>query len=230
MKKQIFSAVVAIAAVAAMSVSAIAVDAGFSDGSFSSVDVKVDAGEAVDQVIDEGEVTLSITADEGVFADGLDSFEIAASNEIDAKVEAEVEKAVVDAFDGGNVVFAAGEAPFRFEVKSVDVALDISAILDGKKVQPDGSVEITISRGEGMETANQAIYIGDDGKVEVLPTTSSKTEITFKTTHFSTFYLVTAEAIPNGEDNKDNPGTGVVLAVIPAVAAAAAIVVSKKRK
>ena len=203
MKKQIFSAVVALAAVAAMSVSAFAVDAGSTNGS-------------AEGKVEDGKVTLDNSVVlEGGLADGVE-----VTVEVEPVAEAEA-KNVAKAIEKG--------AP-NVEVKAVNTVITITA--DDGETQPDGSVKVTVA-WDGA--SNQVIYVGDDGKVEVLPTERNGDLITFTTTHFSDFYMVTATVNTNGgtnqpDNNKDNPSTGVVLAVIPAVAAAAAIVVSKKRK
>ena len=241
MKKQIFTAVASLAVVAAMSVSALAVDAGSSNGSDTTT-VKADGSvEFVSSKV-EG---LVIEAAAGVFKEGV---------ELDVDVEpvtaeevAEVESAVTNALATGKIKTSSG-ATANIVMKSVEAVVDIKAMLDGAAVQPDGSVAITIAKSAG-QTSNQVIYLGDDGNVEVLPTSVTATTLTFTTKHFSDFYVVTVDestvvtddgannqAPGTGDTNGSNSGddknaaTGVVIAVIPAIAAAAAIVVSKKRK
>ena len=227
MKKQIFSAVVALAAVAAMSVSAFAVDAGSSNGSDTAA-VKDDGSV---EFVSEKVEGLVVEADAGVFdADVELSVDV---EQVDAAQVVAVEEAVADAVTAGTVKTSDGAKVAKFEVKSVDAVVDIKALLNGAEVQPDGSVAITVAK-DANQTSNQAIYVDDNGNVEVLPTVVTDTTITFTTKHFSKFYLVTATVDQNGatdgDGNDKNQATGVVLAVIPAIAAASAIVVSKKRK
>lgn len=195
MKKQIFTAVATLAVVAAMSVSAFAVNAGSTNGSSEG---KVEGGKVT---LDNSVVV------EGGFGDG---------------VEIKVDVEPVAAATAKTVAETIEKALTNVDVKAVNTVIDISAMADGAAVQPDGSVKITVA-WDGA--SNQVIYVGDDGKAELMPTEKVGDTIVFTTTHFSAFYMVTADV-----DGDSVPPTGVVLAVVPAAIAAAAIVVSKKRK
>lgn len=201
MKKQILTAVASLAVVAAMSVSAFAVESGTTNGK-------------ADGKVENGKVTLdnSVTLDGGL-KDG-------------ATVEVDVEP-VAEAAAKEVLEKIAKDTEAKVEVKAVNTVVSITA--EDGTIQEDGSVKVTVA-SDGV--SNGVIYIGEDGKVENLPTTVDEKAgtITFTTTHFSDFYLVTlADQSGNTGDNT-NAKTGVVLAVVPAIAAAAAIVVSKKRK
>ena len=206
MKKQIFSAVASLAVVAAMSVSAFAVTAGSTNGSAE--------GE-----IKDGKVTL----DNSVTVEG-DLPEGTVVTVVDEKATEEDTKAVADAVEA---------TKSDLDVTSVNTVIDITAKdAEGVAVQPneDGSVTVTVAY-DGV--SNAVLYLGEDKIEELeLKVYDDKSFASFTTSHFSTFYMVTLNE--NGDDNgtgSDKPvNTGVVLAVVPAIAAAAAIVVSKKRK
>lgn len=216
MKKQIFAAVASLAVVAAMSVSAFAVSAGSSNG---SAEVTVQENGSVEFVSDTVE-GLAIKADAGVFKAGTKVESTVAYVKEDQVIK--VEESVTAALASGNIATSSGEKVTSFKVESVDAVVEVSALLDGAEVQPDGAVKITVAR-DPKQDSNKVIYIDDKGNVEVLPTDVKDTTITFTTTHFSDFYLVTI-------DEDEIPNTGVILAVFPAAIAAAAIVISKKRK
>ena len=107
--------------------------------------------------------------------------------------------------------------------------LDITLVnAQGATVQPNGSVTVKIPLPEGFEDSGTyyVYYQDDDGKLtDMHATFTSDGYVTFTTTHFSTYILspekLSDDAIPN---------TGVVLLIIPALAAAAGIVISRKRK
>lgn len=217
MKKQIFTAAASLAVVAAMSVSAFAVDAGSTNGKSEAT---ADLSKPVNATTSTG---VQIEAASGVFGtEGTVTFDV------------DVEPATAEQ---KTTVLAAAEKATNVKVTAVNTVIDISAFIDGKEVGPNGEVKITVA-WDGV--SNCVIYVDDKGAVEVMPTDHEKdsTVISFTTKHFSAFYMVTAEEVSNNgngsTDGKDDPDknapTGVVLAVIPAAIAAAAIVVSKKRK
>ena len=244
MKKQIFLAAASIAVVAAMSVSASAVDAGATNGS-DQVEVQLEADKPVKLIPDDIEGVV-IEAAAGVFGNAGNLVVRIDVEQVNAEEVEEVEEAVAKAATAGTVKTSDGKAA-KIELKSIEAVVDIEALVDGIVTQPDGSVAITVAKVPG-QTSNCAIYLNDDGSIEILPTEVTETTLTFTTKHFSEFYLVTAVVEDNsdvsgGDDNNGGNGstdgsntpdknlpTGVVLAVVPAIAAAAAIVVSKKRK
>lgn len=109
------------------------------------------------------------------------------------------------------------------------VAFDITVTLDGKAVDIDGTVTVSIPVPERLEDAEKlyVFYKAEDGKLTDMKATEKDGVITFSTTHFST-YIVSATNLLANKD--EGPKTGVALAVIPVIAAAAAAVISKKRK
>lgn len=111
--------------------------------------------------------------------------------------------------------------------------VNTSVVITGIELGENQTATVTVAY-DGA--SNKVVYVSDDAKtVEVidLDVATDKLTATFKTTHFSTFYLVTVpeNGQPGTGDNGDkNEPTGVVLAIVPAAVAAAAVVVSKKRK
>ena len=221
MKKQIFSAAVALAAVAALSVNALAIDAGFSNGSGTGTQTITE--DTPVSITPEGITDVKIEAAAGVFGAGdltinvsVEPVEAAAATTVAASIESAVAEATVSA---------------------VNTKIDIEALLDGVVVEPNGTVTITVAY-DGV--SNMVAHFKDDGTVEMLALTVSGNVASFNTTSFSDFYMVTAtvNTVSGGDTNGDtntttpdkNQATGVALAVIPAIVAASAIVVSKKRK
>lgn len=191
-------------------VASLAVVAAMSVSAFA-VDAGSTNGKAEGKVGDDGKFTSAVATVEG----------LPAGTEVEVVVEPVAEAAAKEVLDK-----AAKDTTATVKVTAVNTVVDV----DAGEVQPDGSVKVTVA-SDGV--SNGVIYIGEDGKVESLPTETTDTTLTFTTTHFSTFYLVTLAATgdTDGDDGDDkNQPTGVVLAVVPAIAAAAAIVVAKKRK
>ena len=133
--------------------------------------------------------------------------------------------------------------------------LDINLVKDGVKVQPDGTIKVTINIPEILKNAAQLfVYrVEDNGTFTDVKATVSGGKLVFSTGHFST-YIITSEALTgnavvteattaapaettaattaNGSTSTEdkNQATGVVLAVIPVILAAAGVVTAKKRK
>ena len=217
MKKQIFSAVVALAAVAAMIVSAFAVDAGSSNGSGTGTQT-VTADTAV-SITPEGVTDVKVEAAAGVFGEG----------ELTINVDVEP----VAAATATTVATSIQNAVANTVVSAVNTKIDIEALLDGVVVEPNGTVTITVAY-DGV--SNKVAHFKNDGTVELLDLTVSGNVASFNTTSFSEFYMVTAtvNTPATGDTTTTTPdknqATGVALAVIPAIVAGSAIVVSKKRK
>ena len=81
------------------------------------------------------------------------------------------------------------------EVVIKDVkAFDITLIVDGKEVQPDGSVVVTFS-DIAMDTDNGVVevaHVADSGNVEIMGNGSSN-EASVETTHFSVYVLYSVD-------------------------------------
>lgn len=134
-----------------------------------------------------------------------------------------------------------------YELKLLDAA--------GKYVQPAGEVTLKLNIPEKVTkvTSDKVKHTCNDGTVEELTIENYSTCMTdgyvlVKTSKFSTFEFeveteedqVQTEATtaapapaeteaPTANNGNANPGTGVALAVIPAIVAAAGVVISKKR-
>ena len=126
--------------------------------------------------------------------------------------------------------------------------VDIDLVKDGAKVQPNGTIKVTINVPAALkDAANLFVYrVEEDGKLTDVKASVVNGKLVFSTSHFST-YIITSEALsgdavvteaaattaaptaPEKPDDK-NQATGVVIAVIPAVIAAAGVIISKKRK
>ena len=132
--------------------------------------------------------------------------------------------------------------------------MDINLVKDGQKVQPNGTIKVTIKVPEALKSAaNLFVYrVEADGTFTDVKATVKDGKIEFTTSHFST-YIITSEALTgdavvteaaatttapaattaangNAATDDKNQATGVVLAVIPAMLAAAGVVAAKKRK
>ena len=95
--------------------------------------------------------------------------------------------------------------------KSEIVALyDISLMLDGVEIQPDGYVTVTLKLTDEMKamTDLQVVYIDDNGKITIIPSEVKDGKIVFVTDHFSYYGVIgKAKATPE-EPGKDIPKTG----------------------
>ena len=219
MKKQIFSAAVALAAVAAMSVSAFAVDAGSTNGSATGTQTLTE--DTAVSIQPAGVDNVKVEAPAGTFGVGNLTINITVE-----KVEATAATAVVAEIEN---------AVADVDVTAVNTKIDIEALLDGVVVEPNGTVTLTVAY-DGV--SNAVAHIKDDGTVEILDLVVNGNVASFNTTSFSDFYMITATVNnntgSNGNTNNNtedkNQATGVALAVIPAIVAASAIGVSKKRK
>lgn len=108
------------------------------------------------------------------------------------------------------------------------IAFDITLTdADGKAVKLNGNVTVKIPVPDKLNGAeNYYVYHqAEDGELTDMHAAVEGDYVSFVTDHFSTFVLST-EKLPND----DSPATGVTLLFIPAVIAAAAAAVTKKRK
>ena len=107
------------------------------------------------------------------------------------------------------------------------VAFDITVTVDGKPADINGTVTVTIPVPEELKGKDKyyVYYKAEDGTLTDMNATYADGYITFTTTHFSTYIVSTAAMSADG-----NPDTGVTLLLIPAIAAAAGMVITKKRR
>lgn len=234
MKKRIFTSVVAIAAAMSLSVAAFATDPGATNGAQSSDAVAVAADK---ETVMEGDKGMTITAPAGSFGDTVTSVKMVADVTATDNTAAASTAATID-----EVAKAVGVTT---EVK-VNTKLSITLEdQDGKAVQPNGKVTVTVAY-DGV--SNIVAYVdGDNVEFIALTVAADKKTASFETSHFSDYYLVEVAAdqvdalagksgSANAAGNTNQPGddknqpTGFALAIVPAAVAAAAVVVSKKRK
>lgn len=221
--KKIIASLAAIATVLSLSVVSFAATPGDSNAKVEEV-VKVEEGKATEFSFETG---AKVEAAAGAFEAGKDvKIELQAQPVTDTAAIATEVKAVSEAPGGKDVTF--------------DTVVSISASSDGVAVQPSGDITITIAY-EG--DANAVAYVTSEGKVETYELTKTSTTASFTIKHFSDFYLVKVAAdqldtflgksgdnTPGSSSGDNNQPTGVAIAIIPAAIAAAAVVVSKKRK
>jgi len=75
-------------------------------------------------------------------------------------------------------------------------AFDISAVLNGAKVQPNGTVEVTFELPEGFSNNSCVVFVGDDGSIEIMSTVVKDGKITANLTHFSTYAVLDLAVAP----------------------------------
>ncbi len=118
------------------------------------------------------------------------------------------------------------------EEKEVVTCLSLEAYADTAKITNFGGGKVTISvpfelpkdtKGDQYYVA----YVADDGTITVMPTEYKDGVLSFETTHFSNYVVL--------KHNSDNPNTGDVSILLPAVlmvisAACTALTVSKRKE
>ena len=222
--KKIIASLAAIATVLSLSVASFAVEPGDSNSKAEGTET-IKANEATEFVFANGN---EVEAAAGAFEAGKEvKVELEASKiEDNANVDANVSKAVA-AVAGADVVF--------------NTKVSITATADGVAVQPNGDITITVAWDK---ESNAVAYVDADNKVEPIALEVKDDKATFTVKHFSDFYMVKVadvEAYLKSTDNDDNTQaptttgdenkpTGVAIAIVPVAIAAAAVVVSKKRK
>lgn len=246
MKKQFFAAVTSIAVVAAMSVSAFAVAPGSTNGT-ATAEVTVSKTEATTvPAVGVEDAQIEVSAGAFDLPDGT-KVEIVMEKE-DLKDDKAAQEVVIKQIEeklaaiSDVVVDSAPGADTKVVVSAVNTKIDISAYADNQVIEPNGDITITVAY-DGA--SNKVAHFLDNGSIELLDLKTSGTVCSFTTKSFSEFYMITVDETPAAQPEqtttaatepttnapvKDNPSTGVVLVAIPAVAAAAAVVLSKKRK
>lgn len=240
MKKRILTSAIAFVAAMSLSVAAFAAaEPGATNGKVEATQKDITAETPIDIKSDLG---LTIAGDAGTFAEGVTEVkmdaDIAATDNTKAEAAAKtineaIEKLVKDA-----------KADLQINTKLAISLFD----QDDKAIQPAEGKKLTVTVAyDGV--SNAIAYVGDK-KVEFIKLNVSEDNKTasFDVTHFSDYYMVkVADSVvadlegksadvgaagntnKPGTDDKNKP-TGVVLAIVPAAVAAAAVVVSKKRK
>lgn len=232
MKKRILTSVVAIAAAMSLSATAFAAAAGVTDGKQESQLVAVEKDK---ETVMESAAGVSVSAPANSFGDTVES----------VKMVAEITKTDNETAKDTAAAIASVIKDLKVETEAtVNTKIDIK-LLDqaDKEVQPNGKVKVTVAY-DGQ--SNIVAYV-EGNKVEFITLTVDGNFCSFLTSHFSDYYLVKVDkdqvealegkegtATAAGDTNKPgddkNEPTGFALAIVPAAVAAAAVVVSKKRK
>lgn len=227
MKKRFFTAAIACVAALSLSVSAFAADPGATNGKVESTQTGITAETPVKIETDLG---LSIDAPAGTFA---------------ASVTEVTMNADVQATNNSSSA-AVAETVADVASTSVTVNTKISVTLtdqDGNPIEPvNGKVTVTVA----YDGVSNAVAYVNGNVVEFLKLAINGAVASFDASHFSDYYLVTLDNVDAVEYDKPltanggstnapstddkNQNTGVVIAIVPAIAAAAAVVISKKRK
>ncbi len=115
--------------------------------------------------------------------------------------------------------------------------MEITALLDGKPVQPDGAVQVTFAIPDGLSADHlKLFYVAENGEKEEVSITVNKTAntVTANLTHFSTYVLAnvtvdegTGTVPPTGDASQLALFTGVMLV---STACVGLVVVSRKRR
>ena len=117
--------------------------------------------------------------------------------------------------------------------------LDITLVnAEGVTVQPNGSVTVKIPLPEEFDESDAyyVYYQADDGTLTDMHATFENGYVSFTTNHFSRYIITTekladdSETVTSGSNQDKNVNTGATILIIPAIAAAAGVVISKKRK
>ncbi len=160
-----------------------------------------------------------IETDKGVFQEGteLKVEEIKKENKENKEKHKEIKKALK-------------------EVSEKFVAYDITTVLNGAKVQPNGKIKVTFKIPEGFSNILKVFFIGDDGTTQ--EQTSKVNEdgtITAELTHFSTYVIcdVNEDSVIGANGNAQS---NTLLIIIPIAAVVIigglviVIVAAKKKK
>lgn len=224
--KKIIASLTAVATLLSLSATAFAaVDPGSTNGKKEET-VKVEEGKDVEVTLAEG---ITVAAPAGAFTAGSE-----------VKFVVDIQKA-----DPADVAIPQETITGKVDGAKIETKIDITATVDDKAVQPADGKKVTVTVAyDGV--SNIVAYIDDKNAIEwiKLNVSEDKKTASFETSHFSAFYMVSVAADKvdsllgdaSGDTNKpgtdkgDNKPTGVAIAIIPAAIAAAAVVVSKKRK
>ncbi len=114
---------------------------------------------------------------------------------------------------------------------------DISFFKDGVEIQPDDQIKVSIPLVEPMKTMTdlQIVYIDDNGKTAIIPSTVADDKITFITDHFSNYGIIGKVEADNSDASDGAPSTGENSPILPIVLVAfasgtALIILGQKRK
>ena len=122
------------------------------------------------------------------------------------------------------------------EVSEKFVAYDITTVLNGAKVQPNGKIKVTFKIPEGFSNILKVFFIGDDGTTQ--EQTSKVNEdgtITAELTHFSTYVIcdVNEDSVIGANGNAQSYTLLIIIPIAAVVVIGGLviiIVVAKKKK
>lgn len=232
------------------------VTATFTEVAASTEDKTIDA----EVTVKPGE-TATVTTEAGEVAIKTDKDDAAISNAVlnveEAATDAVAEKSITETIgeDAPAAVKEAADEVIAAIKDNTAVSIDISFTKDGKTVQPDKEVTITLPVPTTLKTATQLYlyHVSDKGIIEVASTfDAAKGTLTFTGKDFSPYIISTkklTKATPaagdntpgtttpgttdgdnKGDNGDDNKNTGIALAVAPVVLAGACAVVLAKKK
>ena len=117
----------------------------------------------------------------------------------DGSYDGEVEIEVSEVFDGTSYnILNAEKGNFK------NALFDITTVIDGEKVQPNGSVFVKIPLPDGYSAEKTVVYyITNDGRLEKMDSRVEDGYIIFETTHFS-FYAIVDETEKQPENSSAN--------------------------
>lgn len=88
---------------------------------------------------------------------------------------------------------------------TLENVFDLSLQADGKSIQPDGNVQVSLTLSDYLKDKKlDVIYIDPDGKIEIMDSTRVGDRLVFTTSHFLTYAIVSYEGerpIPNADIN-----------------------------
>ena len=114
---------------------------------------------------------------------------------------------ILDALDAKTKALFEREVLAVAKGKQMAELYQIQLLLDGKPVQPDGKISITLKVTEKMKSfkALQVVYVTEDGTVTIIPSEQHGDEIVFMTDHLSYYGVI---GTPADADTYPQTGDG----------------------
>lgn len=130
------------------------------------------------------------------------------------------------------------------EISTKFVAYDVTAVLNGAEIQPNGSIKITLKIPDNFSQNVAVYYVADDGTSEKLESTvNADGTISANINHFSSYVICDLDVIKNTVTNEKNSNAKqtpknnvslyiviVVAMLVVTIAAVITILLIKKRK
>ncbi len=158
---------------------------------------------------------VTISADEGVFPVGV------VINVDPIAADSDTHKTVLKALDGQT---------------SKVLSFDITAVMNGSKIQPNGKVKATFKVPNDFDINNIGVfYVSDDGKYEKISFTADKNArtVTAELSHFSTYVLAelkTESAAPSGAIPATDDTANIMFVMVIMASAAALMLALRSKK